>query len=55
MVLCLDESSDIIGRRRSSGIQAMKLVNEFWGILDVVYRFPSIFFSWISFPMYEVL
>jgi hypothetical protein len=41
MVLCLDEASDI-GRRRSSGIQAMKLVNEFWGILDIVYRFPNL-------------
>jgi hypothetical protein len=55
MIFCFCECSNIVGGWRSSRIQVMEFVNELLSILDVLYGFPSIFFPWISFPMYKVL
>jgi hypothetical protein len=32
----------------------MELLDEFLSILDVLDWFPSIFFGWVSFPVYQV-
>jgi hypothetical protein len=35
-------------------IVSMELLNELLSILDVLDGFPSIFFGWVSFPVYQI-